>query len=74
MGFVSEISWPEMKSIAGKDDRGVKEDYMLHFKRVAYFRNKLYPNKSIRDTSHFIVLISQFLENHMFSIEMDPCM
>ena len=41
MGFVSEISW-EM------DNRRVKQT-MLYFKSVAIFRNKLYPNRSVRD-------------------------
>ena len=35
----------------------------------AIFRDKQYPNKSVCDA--FVILISQFLENNMFSIEMD---
>ena len=36
MGFVSEISLPEMKSKAGNHNRRVKQT-MLYFKRVAIF-------------------------------------
>ena len=40
--LVSEISRPGMKSIAENDNRRVKQT-MLFFKRVAIYRNKLYP-------------------------------
>ena len=62
-GVVSEISRPEMKSIAGNDNRSVKQ-IVLFFKR----------KEASVTLFAFVVLISQFLENDMFSIEMDPCM
>ena len=37
-----------MKSIAGNDNRRVKLTG-LYVKPVAIFRNKLYPNRSVRD-------------------------
>ena len=40
-GFVSDISWPEMKSIVGNDNRRVKQT-MHHFKYVAILRKNLY--------------------------------
>ena len=45
---MNEISWPEMKSIAENDDWRVKQT-MLFFKRDAIFRDKRYPNRSVRD-------------------------
>ena len=45
MGFVRETSLPEMKSIAGNDDRRVKQT-MLYTKRVAIINNKLSPNRT----------------------------
>ena len=36
-GFVSEISWPEMKSTAANDNRGVKQTMFRYYKRVAIF-------------------------------------
>ena len=41
MGFDSEISWPEIKSIAGNDNGGDGQIMLRYFKRVAIFRNKL---------------------------------
>ena len=58
-----------MISIAGNDNRRVKQT-MLYFKRVAIFRNKLYPN--IRDALR--ILLSEFIGNAIFSIEMNRCM
>ena len=37
MGFVSETSWPEMKSITGNNNRRVLQT-LLYFKHVAIFR------------------------------------
>ena len=63
-----------MKSITGNDNRRVKYT-MLYFKRVAIFRDKHYPNRSaFMMLFAFVVLISQVLENDIFSIEMDLCM
>ena len=48
-GIVSDVSWPEMKSIAANDNRRVKQTMLRYFKRVAIFRDKHYPNRSVRD-------------------------
>ena len=72
MGFVSEISWPEMESKAEIDYWKVKQT--LHFfKRVAILRDEHYPNRSVcLALCIYFFLISQFLENDMFSSEIDP--
>ena len=52
MRFVSEISWPVMKSIAANDNRRVKQTMLCYFKHVAIFGDEHYPNRSIRDALH----------------------
>ena len=66
MGFVSEISRPEMKPIAGNNDRRVKQT-MLYFKGVAISGNKLYPYRSVCDTLHILLfLYHNFLKTIYF--------
>ena len=73
MGFVSEIRWPEMKSIVANDNKRVRQTMLRYFKCVTVFWDKHYQNRRVRDALR-IFLISQFLENDMFSIEIDPRM
>ena len=49
MGFAREVSRPEMKSTAANDDSRVQQTRPRYFKRVATFRDKHYPNRSVRD-------------------------
>ena len=76
MGFVGKISWPEMKSTEADDNRRVKQaTCMLRYSSVSLF---LKINITQIEASVTIfsldILISQFLENDMFSIEMAPRM
>ena len=61
-----------MKSTAGNDNR-VKQKMHLYFKHVTNFRDKLTHIETAVMLFTFVILISQFLETDMFSIEMDPC-
>ena len=58
-----------MKSIDGNDNRRVKQTTGMLYLEINITQIEasvtLFP---------FVILISQFLENDMFSIEMDPCM
>ena len=66
MGLVSEISCPEMKSISGNDNRRVKQT-MLYFMHDI-LRILLFSYHNFLKTiwiAHFVVFISQFLENDM---------
>ena len=69
MGFISE-----MKSLAENENRRVKQTALIKRTHVAIFRDKHLPNKSIRDYFTFCCLVSNFLKNNMFSIEMDLSM
>ena len=65
-----------MNGLCQRDDNRSKQT-MLYSKRVAISRNKLYPYRcrSVRDARRILLfLISQFIENDIISIEMDPCM
>ena len=64
-----------MKSTAANDNGRVKQSMLRYFKRVTIFRDTHYPNIEASVTLFaFVILISQFLENDMFSIEMDSRM
>ena len=56
-----------MKSIAGNDNRRVKQT-MLYFKRVGIFRINFSQIEASVMLFDFVVLISQSFENYMFSI------
>ena len=49
MGFVSEIKWNEMKSFATNGNMRLNKTKFRYFKRVTIFRDKHYPNRSVRD-------------------------
>ena len=63
-----------MISIARNDNRRVKQIVSLYFKHMAILEINITQMEASETLFAFVVLISQFLENDMFSIEMDPCM
>ena len=63
-----------MKSIARNDKRRIKQT-IPHISSVSLFLMKSITQiKASMTLFAFAVLISQFLENDLFSIEMDMCM
>ena len=52
-----------MKSTAANDNKGAKETMLRYFKRVAIFRDKHNPNRSVRDrrSSHLLFQYHNFL-------------
>ena len=74
MGFLNEISWPEMKSTAKNDDKRVKQTMPLYFKHVAISRDKHYPYRSVCDALRICCFNITISWKEMFSIKMDPCM
>ena len=73
MGFVSEISWPEMKSTAANDNGRVKQTICSVNSSVSLLLEiNITQIEASVTLSAFVILISQFMENDMFSIEVDP--
>ena len=64
----------QLKSTAANGDKRVKQTMLRYFKCITIFRDKHYPNRSFVTLFAFVTLIAQFLQNDMFSIEMDPRM
>ena len=76
MGFVSEISWAEMKSTLTNDNGREKQTTgMLHYSCVSLSLEINIIQIEVSMTLFaFVILILQFLENNMFSIKIDQCM
>ena len=56
---------------AANDNRRVKQTMLRYFKRVANFRDKHNPDRSVRDALRICFLISRFLENDGSAHSMD---
>ena len=68
MGFVSEISWPEMYAgtlFIPENSNTLGRQTRLYYKRVAIFRNKLYPNRSI---SQVLCILLSYYHNFLKTI------
>ena len=74
MGFVSESSWPEMKSTAANESRRDKQTMLRYFKRVAILEITITQIEASVTLFALVISISQFLENDMSSIKTDPRM
>ena len=69
MGFVSKINWPEMKSTAVNDNRRDNQTVLCYFKHVAFLEINITQIEASMTLFVFVILISKFLENDMFSIK-----
>ena len=63
-----------MKSTAANDNRRVKKTMLRYFKGITILEINFTQIEASVTLIAFVFLMSQYLENDMFSIEMDPCM